>query len=116
MTHQPLNLRKRYKTNVTLGSYGHKTETLTPDSNGELISSITDNGMHMPVLDLDIPHLYLQSSTAGHGHLYLDVPMTKRQYKKFLKMLYKRGIIEHGYYKQFKQNKMNTVRIPGLKK
>lgn len=68
-----------------------------------LISSWLGDGFHAPALDLDIPHQYVPSSTEGHGHLFLDVELTPKQYRKLLDVLLECGIIQKGFHAQFKR-------------
>ena len=62
-----------------------------------LVGSLCDNGMHMPVLDFDLPARLVPSSTEGHSHLYIDVPMTWDQYRVILEALRDAGVIQDGY-------------------
>jgi hypothetical protein len=71
---------------------------------------------HMPVIDLDGPHKLVRSSTKGHGHLYIDQPITWRKYKRILKALKKAGVIEYGWYKTAMNYRMSFVRAPGVTK
>lgn len=73
-------------------------------------------GLHSPVLDIDIPAYLVPSSTNGHSHLYFDHLMTWRQYKRLLKALAKAGIVEKGYVKASIRRKHTAVRVPWLKK
>jgi hypothetical protein len=66
-------------------------------SEANLISSKCIDGRHRPILDLDIPARYVPSSTAGHGHLYIDHPLTWEQYEQVLIVLGEVGILEKGY-------------------
>lgn len=52
---------------------------------------------HAPVLDIDVPAQLIPSSTAGHGHLYIDVAMPWPMYEKLLRVLAECGVIEQGY-------------------
>lgn len=81
---------------------------------GNLVSSLCGDGMHMPVLDLDVPHRYEPSSTPGHGHLYLDVPMTWDAYVKLLGALADAGIIEEGFARLSIERGASFVRKPGV--
>lgn len=85
-------------------------------SHGNLVSSLCSDGMHMPVLDLDIPHRYEPSSTPGHGHLYLDVPMTWDVCVKLLGALADAGIIEEGFARLSIERGASFVRKPGVHK
>lgn len=73
-------------------------------------------GLHLPVIDIDWPCELLPSSTAGHHHLYIDSPMSWREYRKLLKALYKAHIIEEGFYKSSLKYKQTFVRKPGVMK
>lgn len=84
-----------------------------------LISSQTDHvGKHMPVIDIDIPNAVRiePSSTEGHCHLYIDVPMSAKQYFKLLDAMASAGIVERGFAAAARGRGMSLVRKPGVKK
>jgi hypothetical protein len=58
----------------------------------------------------------VQSTTAGHHHLYADVPMTWRHYKGVLKAMEAAGLIEHGYYKAALRQGFTALRPPWVEK
>jgi hypothetical protein len=70
---------------------------------------------HAPVLDLDIPHELVPSTTPGHAHLYLDVEMSWRKYKRLLRALAAAGVVEKGYVKASLRRRLTAVRVPWLK-
>lgn len=73
-------------------------------------------GQHFVLLDLDVPaHLY-PSSTPGHSHLYIEVPLTWDQYAPLLEMLAQLGIVEPGFVKVSKKRKATMLRLPWVKK
>lgn len=76
----------------------------------------TGSGQHYPVLDLDIPHQYYESTTPGHGHLYIDHPISWRDYKRLLRILARAGIIEEGYYSAALSRGYTSVRVPWRRK
>lgn len=82
----------------------------------ELVSSEVGHGIHMPVLDLDVPHHVVASTTPGHSHLYVDVPMTWQQYKRLLTTLASVGVIEPGYAAISLARGRTEVRVPWLRK
>jgi hypothetical protein len=84
------------------------------DGTHNLVSSLRPDGRHMPAIDLDIPHHYVPSSTEGHGHLYIDVPMTWAQYEALLALLYSLEIVEEGFYRLSVSRKASFLRKPGL--
>lgn len=42
----------------------------TEEHPANLISSLCDDGLHRPALDIDIPMIVVESRTAGHHHVY----------------------------------------------
>lgn len=64
-----------------------------------LVTSKLDAGldMHAPALDLDVPARLVPSSTPGHSHLYIDVPMPWDDYVRLLTVLADVGILEPNY-------------------
>lgn len=67
-----------------------------------LITSVAGTGgYHLPVLDLDIEHHYEPSSTSGHGHLFLNVPLSQLQMDELTDVLERLGIIQPGYRAAF---------------
>lgn len=86
----------------------------TTESN--LISSKTDDGRQMPVIDLDFPHSYVPSTQAGHGHLYLDVPISNFRFFLLMTGLYLGKQIELGYYIWSLRRGGNFVRTTTTKK
>lgn len=65
---------------------------------GNVISSHTAEGKHLPVIDLDYDHEYVPSTTPGHGHLYLNVPISRWRLFFLLWGLYVGGAIEKGNF------------------
>lgn len=83
---------------------------------GNLISSLIAPDMHLPALDLDLDHLYVPSSSPGHGHLYLTTPLSTARYHTLLSVLYSYGIVQRGILYQVEAHGMTTVRQPHVKK
>jgi hypothetical protein len=81
-----------------------------------LISSRTDDGRHMPILDLDFPHHFEESSTEGHTHLYIDVPMSRIRWSILMWALWQAGVIELGHFVWSIRRGANFVRLPGVAK
>lgn len=84
------------------------------DSN--VICSDRDDGLHIPMLDIDMPAMLLKSSTYGHYHLYIDKPMTWENYVKLLDVLAEVGILEPGYVGVSKRRGRTQLRTPWTKK
>jgi len=81
-----------------------------------LISSKSIDGNHYPVLDFDVPARYVPSTTPGHGHLYIDVPMTWEKYERLLLAMAYAGILEEGYVQAALRRKATYVRPEWVKK
>jgi hypothetical protein len=105
-------------------SYGKwRVEVLRParPQNAKIVSSqvIMDGrvtGYHTLMLDLDFPVTLMESSTAGHHHLYADHLMTWKQYKRVLDAMAKAGLIEEGYYRAALRQNATFLRPPWVKK
>lgn len=91
-----------------------KTATI---NDAEVVSSeIRNTNLHAPVLDIDVPHQLVPSSTSGHSHLYIDVPMSWWRYKRLLKAMARAGILEKGYVKASIARRHTSVRVPWVRK
>lgn len=73
-------------------------------------------GFHTVMLDLDVPARLVPSSKQGHWHLYIDVSMPWKTYRKLLKALRNAGVIEDGYYKASVVRKASALRLPWVTK
>lgn len=71
-------------------------------------------GVHAPVLDLDLPAKLVPSSTPGHHHLYIDIEVEQDKYWNLLDALADCGIIERGYANASKRKGGTFVRVPGV--
>lgn len=81
-----------------------------------LVSSHLPDGRHAPVIDLDVPHSYAPSSTPGHAHLYLDVPMPRWRMWALLAGLRASGVIEPGFFWWSLRRGGTFVRPEGVRK
>lgn len=81
-----------------------------------LISSKTTDGRQMPILDLDFPHAYVPSTQPGHGHLYLNVPISNFRFFLLMTGLFLGKQIELGYYIWSLRRGGNFVRTTTTKK
>jgi hypothetical protein len=55
------------------------------------------NEWHLPCIDIDHPISVVESSTPGHHHLFIDVPMTWETYGRLLDALVEAGLVQRGY-------------------
>lgn len=89
---------------------------VTTEAEANCVSSLLEDGRSAPLLDLDCIHEYRASTTPGHGHLLIDVPMTWWQYRRLLKMLGRLGILEPGYVRAALRRGHNEARLPRVQK
>ncbi len=73
-------------------------------------------GVHRPIIDLDLRAWIEPSSTPGHGHLYIDHAMTWEVYKHLLEALRASGLISEGYLDAALKRQCTVVRLPWVKK
>jgi hypothetical protein len=97
-------------------SYTERRRCL-PDQAKVVSSEIEDKpGWHTVMLDLDLNSYLVESSTRGHYHLYVDMPLRWREYKRLLRALMKAGLIERGFYKASVKRRATHLRPPWLDK
>jgi hypothetical protein len=102
---------------------------LVPPREATLVTSVVDYSndplslkstplpeVHAPVLDLDIEHIYYESSTPGHAALLLNVQLDWTEYVELLTVLNKCGIIQDGFFEASIQRGYSSVRTPWTKK
>lgn len=80
------------------------------------IASGKHGGKHTVAIDLDVPARLVSSTTPGHSHLYIDVPMTWPTYLSLLHALAEAGVIEDGYYGASERRGFTSLRLPWVKK
>ncbi len=97
-------------------SFPSDPKPLSDGTHNVVTSSLGISDLHMPVLDLDIPHQLVPSSTPGHSHLYLDLPMGWDQYARLLEVLAEVGVIEKGYCEASLARGFSAARLPGFTK
>lgn len=92
------------------------TATVTSGDANLVSSQIAGTSMHTVMLDLDVPATLVESTTPGHSHLYVDVAIPWRRYRRLLRALMRAGVIEYGYYKHSCRRRNTSLRIPGVTK
>lgn len=82
-----------------------------------LITKGPNAGKHHPCLDLDVPHVYMQSTNPDHGHLiFTNIAMDEDKYLEFLQVLADYGILEQGFVNAAKHRKQSWLRMPWIRK
>lgn len=71
---------------------------------------------HRIVLDIDVPVKVVPSSTEGHSHLYIDVPIHWGDYQELLYALVTAGVLEEGYVEASIREGYTSARLPWIKK
>jgi len=84
--------------------------------NANLISSLTEDGRQMPIIDLDFDFHIEPSSTPGHVHLFFDRPIDKHRWVVLMLALWYSGVVEMGYAVWALRRGANFVRLPHVKK
>lgn len=94
---------------------GNKPIEVHPDD-ANLISSENPDGTHALFLDLDQEHMYTESTTKGHGHVYIDAKLTYDDLIEIIQVLAKHGIVQPGIRNQLERDHRMTLRPPWIKK
>lgn len=63
-----------------------------------ILSKDRDTKQHLPIIDLDYSHRYIPSSTPGHGHLYLNRPISRWRWYALMIGLRIGRVIEPGNF------------------
>ena len=79
-------------------------------------SRVGNVSMHKLFLDLDIEHLYVPSSTPGHGHLMINVDLDEKDLKELVALLVKLNVLSPGSLGQLVTRGANSLRLPWIKK
>jgi len=72
--------------------------------------------IHTIMLDLDVRSFYVESSTPGHAHLYIDVKVGWSKYSQLLRLLGEIGVLEWNYVDVSLMRKATSLRLPWVKK
>lgn len=106
----------------TVGESGELTheevaaQQIAVDPNGNLISSVpTDlmmsaKGYHLPIFDLDFPHVVMPSQTPGHSHLYVNQYVHGHQVQRLLHAFVQAGLMGQGNVLQYQAHGMMLAR------
>ena len=87
------------------------------DGDYNLVSSLLNNGLHSPAIDIDIPMEVIPSSTPGHHHVYFPgVELPYEEYMALLLALRNAGIISYGYFEHSRRRGQTLLRPPHVKK
>lgn len=114
--HDNVFYRAKLRTNSDDPSDDKQEHIKVHPYDANLISSETESGRHMLLLDLDSPHWYTGSSSDGHGHLYIDARLELEELQEIIALLAKYGIVQRGIERQAKERKFLSLRMPGMRK
>lgn len=81
-----------------------------------LIVDGPEYGRHTIALDLDVPARLIPSTTEGHSHLYIDVPVEWESVVDLLNLLADMGIVEPGYAAASIRRGYTSLRLPWIRK
>ena len=99
-----------------VGSAQPKTVTDAWDDRIQRTELEKRDGKHRVLLDLDVPHVYVPSTTDGHGHLVIDVPQDWTNLCKLLQLLGDMHILQYGSVDATFSRGETWLRTPGTKK
>lgn len=118
MSWSPSDAGRRYWRAQKLNDLTDRSESLEPSDavNANLVGSLRADGLHAPVLDVDKPVRLVPSTTNGHYHLYVDVPMSWRSYRRLLRALYLGGVVDRSVYWRSLDRRCTYVRPPWVAK
>lgn len=71
---------------------------------------------HLITIDLDVDHVYIPSTTPGHGHLLVNHPIAWEKYSRLLLLLLELGVLEEGYVDATLRRGYSAVRVPWIMK
>jgi hypothetical protein len=100
-------------------TYGAGGPLNAPDAAhpANLVSSLCEDDLHRPALDIDIPCRVVPSATEGHCHIYFDtVALSWRHYKNLLDALADAGILDESYVEASKARGQTLLRPEGVAK
>lgn len=114
----PKKFKRWYSNAVNSETYiGPADEVRVPqeDTSYEpnLVSSLTEHGYgHYLILDLDVEHYYIESSTNGHGHLVFGHrSFDALEIQDIYEVLSRHGVIEGGYAHMFEERGAAFIRL-----
>lgn len=91
-------------------------ENIASVKDANLVTSEVSPGRHIPVLDIDMASVVIESSTPGHGHLYIDKEMPWSTYVKLMEAMQEAGILQAGFVAGAKERGYSSVRLPHINK
>ena len=108
------------KCDTLVASGGPVPETQKIDdadlAEANLISSEIVDGVHIPLIDIDMDAALLPSSTPGHHHLYIDKNMPFEDLIKLLEVMVEVGIVQKGFLEGTKKRGFSSLRLPHVSK
>lgn len=87
-----------------------------PETAGDPWRTRAPQRKHTLMIDLDVPASLVPSTTPGHSHLYIDVPMDWQHVLDILGALVAGGVVEPGYLNASKERGYTALRLPWVQK
>ena len=81
-----------------------------------LVTSEVMDGVHIPLIDLDMECALIESSTHGHNHLYINKSMPFEDLIKLLEVMVEVGLVQKGFLEGSRQRGAASLRLPHVKK
>lgn len=80
------------------------------------VGSRTSTGYHQPMFDLDVPHVYVPSTTEGHGHLIFRKRISWSSYLHVMQAMADVGLLEKGFVDAARSRGEAWLRAPWIAK
>lgn len=111
----PGGVVRRLKRAKLGGGYNTQPDEDAPLEEANIITSLGPDGMHYPVIDLDVP-CELRESSPGKFHLFIDAPVREIAYFAMLWAMVDAGLVETGFVSASQSRGYSAARLPWIKK
>ena len=83
---------------------------------GSKVQSDYLKDQHQILLDIDVPHVYIPSTTEGHGHLIFRRQVSFAAYLRLMEHMAELGLIEPGFVSATRNRGEAWLRVPWVAK
>lgn len=111
----PGGVVRRLKRSRLDGGYDLRSDEDAPLEEANIITSLGPDGMHYPVIDLDVP-CELRESSPGKFHLFIDAPVGEADYFNMLWAMVGAGLVETGFVSASASRGYTAARLPWIRK
>ena len=109
--HAPVDLDGPYEETIAERPEA-EVDAATVISSRIKVDFVDGRAQHTIMIDLDVPHTYVPSSTPGHGHLYVDVLVPWSDHDELNQLLARLGIVDNGWAAVCAKREAAMLRTP----